>query len=123
MTSLQSSLYVRLRGRYGAGAGRIAWALVRLAQPAHAAHVTSRETLAAAGGTARGELRGHVERSRGAARGAGADEWRRMCDVILAALDVIRADALVAQTTKTYIGEGWDEVRAADQARKDVRGA
>ncbi len=91
-TSVQCSLYQRLRKSHGNRAGALAWLLVRLAQPDHREHEEAFDSLLSQPMPALAALSTIVGSARAAA-GPGKPGVRELFDAIAVALETARAAA------------------------------
>ena len=89
-TSVQCSLYQRLRKSHADRAGALGWLLVRLGQPEHREHDEALETIMTRTPAELAALSSVVGAARAAAKGAGASE---ICDAILEVMASAQASA------------------------------
>lgn len=89
-TTVQASLFNRLRKSHGKNAGNLAWLLVRLAQPDHREHDEACQMILARDTAALAALSASVGEARTAAR---TDAARDMFATIVESLDFARDSA------------------------------
>lgn len=95
VTSLQTSLFSRLRRGYGRSAGTLGWLLVRLGQPDHGDYEAACEALRARPSTELLSLLGTVRAARAAL--AGKPDVDALAGVVAGELEAIATVALAAE--------------------------
>jgi hypothetical protein len=90
VSSLQTSLYQRLRGRYMGRSGSVGWTLIRASQATHPDREAARAALARLPASELAELLLVARRARDAARN---DAWRKAAAAVVAVLTELHTAA------------------------------
>ncbi len=108
INSVQSSLYMKLKWRYPAASGKVAWYLIWLAHPRHKRHDEARSRIEDRSVEDIQQLIEAVRKSRGSEKATEA--WTALCDDILKALGAMGraklAPALAAAKAVKKAGPG-----------------